>query len=100
MSSPRIPYVGRDLALLEHLQSDLRDCQIVRAPTAYTARPLITGINYALLLFDEELPDATGLELAGFACSLAHRQCTPFIIIKKPHDFESLVRDIVQLLAG
>jgi DNA-binding response OmpR family regulator len=100
MSSPRILYVGRDHALIERLRGELEDYRIIRSPNASIARPLIEGINYALLLFDEELPDATGLELAEFACSLAHRQGTPFIIIKKPDDFESLVRDIMDLLAG
>jgi hypothetical protein len=100
MPSPRILYVGRDHALIEHLQGELADCRIIRSPSAFIARPLIEGINYALLLFDEELPDGTGLELAEFVCSLAHRQDTPCIIIKKPHDFELLVRAIMDLLAG
>jgi DNA-binding response OmpR family regulator len=100
MSSPRILYVGSDLALLEHLQAQLRDCRIVRAPTASIARLLIEGIDYALLLFDEELYETTGLELAEFAYSLANKQRMPFIIIKKTDDFELLVRDITQLLAG
>jgi DNA-binding response OmpR family regulator len=100
MSSPRILYVGRDLTLLEHLQGELGDYRIIRSPSASTARLLIEGIDYALLLFDEELPDTTGLELAEFAYSLANRQHTPFIIIKKTDDFEFLVRDISHLLAG
>jgi hypothetical protein len=78
----------------------LGDCRIIRSPSASTARTLIEGINYALLLFDEELLDGTGLELAEFVGSLEHRQCTPFIIVKQPSDFELLMRDIVQLLAG
>jgi len=100
MSSPRILYVGSDLTLLEHLQAELRDCKIVRSASGSTGRTLIEGINYALLLFDEELLDATGLELAEFAYSMAHRQDTPFLIIKQSSDFELLVRDIRQLLAG
>jgi hypothetical protein len=100
MSSPRILYVGRDLRLLEHLQGELGDCRIVRSPNASIAHPLIEGINYALLLFDEELLDGTGLELAKFVCSLARRRCTPFMIVKKSSDFELLVRDIMRLLAG
>jgi hypothetical protein len=84
----------------KHLQAELGDCRIIGSPSAFVARPLIKGINYALLLFDEELPDTTGLELAEFAYSLAHRQGTPFIIIKQPSDFEALVRDIRQLLDG
>jgi DNA-binding response OmpR family regulator len=100
MSSPRILYVGHDLALLAHLQAELRDCRIVRSPSASLAHLLIESINYSLLLFDEELPDTTGLKLSEFACSLANGQCTPFIIIKQPSDFEFLVRDIRRLLAG
>jgi DNA-binding response OmpR family regulator len=100
MPSPRILYVGSDLALFEHLQAQLGDYRIVRAPAASIARLLIEGINYALLLFDEELYDTTGLELAEFAYSLANRQHTPFIIIKKTDDFELLLRDISHLLAG
>jgi len=100
MSSRRILYVGSNHALIKHLQGVLADCRIIRSPIASIARALIEGINYTLLLFDEELPDATGLELAEFARSLAHRQGTPFIIIKQPSDFESLVRAIMDLLAG
>jgi DNA-binding response OmpR family regulator len=100
MSSRRILYVGSDHALFAHLQGELEDYRIIRSPIASIARSLIEGINYALLLFDEELPDATGLELAEFVCSLAHRQDTPCIIIKKPDDFELLVRDIMDLLDG
>jgi DNA-binding response OmpR family regulator len=100
MFSRRILYVGSDHTLLEHLQGELADCRIIRSPIASIARSLIEGINYTLLLFDEELPDGTGLELAEFACSMAHRQDTPFIIIKQPCDFESLVRDIRRLLGG
>jgi DNA-binding response OmpR family regulator len=100
MSSPRILYVGSDLALLEHLQAQLGDYRIIRSPNASTARLLIEGINYSLLLFDEELTDGTGFELAGFVCSLMHRQRTPFIILKKLYDFELLLKDITNLLAG
>jgi FixJ family two-component response regulator len=100
MPSRRILYVGSDHALIERLQGELRDCRIIRSPSAFIARPLIESINYALLLFDEELPDATGLKLAEFVCSLSHRQCTPFIIVKQPSDFELLVRAIMDLLAG
>jgi DNA-binding response OmpR family regulator len=100
MSSPRILYVGHDLALLKHLQAELRDCRIVRTTSASLAHTLIESINYSLLLFDEELPDTTGSELAKFACSLADGQCAPFIIIKQPSDFELLVRAIWHSLAG
>lgn len=97
MSSHRILYVGNNLALLAHLEAKLQDCQIVRCPDGYTARLFIAGINYSFLLFDEELPDATGLDLAEFSCSLAREVCTPFIIIKKPDTFEFLTTSIMQI---
>jgi hypothetical protein len=53
-----------------------------------------------LFLFDEELSDGTGLELAEFACSLTDKQSAPFILIKRPDNFELLVRTIMDLLAG
>jgi hypothetical protein len=100
MSSRRILYVGQNLALFAHLEGALRDCQVVRCPGDSTVRALIAGINYALLLFDEELPDTTGAELAEFSCSLPRRPCTPFIIIKESDDFELLTRAIMEVLAA
>jgi DNA-binding response OmpR family regulator len=97
MSSRRILYVGNDLALLAHLECELRDCRVVRSPDGFHARAFIKGINYALLLFDEELPDTTGVELAEFSCSLARTACTPFIIVKKGDSFELLVRAIMEV---
>jgi DNA-binding NtrC family response regulator len=99
MPSHRILYVGNDLALFAHLEGELRDCQVVRSPGDSTVRSFIKGINYALLLFDEELPDTTGAELAEFSCSLPRRPCTPFIIIKESDDFESVVRAIRHIFA-
>jgi DNA-binding response OmpR family regulator len=100
MSSRRILYVGHNLALLAHLEARLEDCQIVRCPDGYTARLFIAGINYSLLLFDEELPDTTGGELAKYACSMARTQYTPFIIIKQSDNFESLASAIMQIFAA
>jgi hypothetical protein len=100
MSSHRILYVGYNLALLNYLQANLADCTIVRAPYDLTVRSLIKNINYSLLLFDEELTDTTGSELAEYVCSLEREPCTPFIIIKKADSFESLAQAIIEVLAS
>jgi DNA-binding response OmpR family regulator len=100
MPSHRILYVGNDLALLAHLESTLRDCQVVRCPGDSTVYALIAGINYALLLFDEELPDTTGAELAEFSCSLARTACTPFIIVKKGDSFDLVAKAIKEVFAA
>jgi DNA-binding NtrC family response regulator len=100
MSSHNILYVGHNLALLKYLQSNLRDCRVVRSPGDSTVRGLIKNINYSLLLFDEELPDTTGVELAEYACSLERQPSTPFIIIKKGDSFESLAKAIMEVFAA
>lgn len=114
MSSHRILYVGRDHTLLQSLQDALKDCRIVRSPSGRDARFLIESeINYSLLLFDEELSDTTGLELAHLARGARHRERTPIIILsasearcvgagvflEKPDDLKLLVSAIKQLLA-
>jgi DNA-binding response OmpR family regulator len=99
MPSRRILYVGHNLALFIYLQRILGDCRIVRAPGDSTVRALIAGINYSLLLFDEELPDVSGLELAEFSCSLTREVFTPFIIFKKTDSFESVANAIMQIFA-
>jgi DNA-binding response OmpR family regulator len=100
MSSHSILYVGHNLALLAHLRGELGDYRVIRCPVGSQARTLIAAINYSLLLFDEELPDATGSELAEFSCSLARSPCTPFIIVKNPCDFESLARAVMEVCAA
>jgi hypothetical protein len=99
MSSHRILYVGYNLALLAYPQDKLRDYRIVRGIGNSTVRGFIERIHYSFLLFDEELPDTTGVELAEYACSLERQSCTPFIIIKKADSFESIASAIVQILA-
>jgi CheY-like chemotaxis protein len=42
---------------------------------------LAGGVAYALLLFDNDLPGATGLELTRYARSLASYRTTPIIIL-------------------
>jgi CheY-like chemotaxis protein len=100
MPSRRILYVGYNEALLIYLQRNLADCKIVRSPGDPTVWGLIKNINYSLLLFDEELPATTGLELAEYARSLEREPCTPFIVIKKADSFESLASAIMQIFAG
>jgi CheY-like chemotaxis protein len=72
--------------------------------------------HYDLILLDEELPGASGLELTNLARSLPHRQATPIIIfsatnretaardagadafLRKPQDILALVPTINRLL--
>ncbi len=72
--------------------------------------------RYGLLLLDNELPCASGLELLRHARMLPHLQCTPVVIIsatdcerealraganaflKKPDDINQLVSTIARLL--
>lgn len=96
--SQRILYVGHDFALLKFLRETLAECSIVRAPTGSVARLLIDKLNYVLLLFDEVLPDTTGLVLACFTRELTHREHTPIIVVKRSDEFASLARAIMRLL--
>lgn len=83
-SQHRILYVGNDLALFHSLSDALSDCQIVRCPSGCLFYILIESkIEYALLLFDEDLPDITGVELAQLARKLKHRATTPILILSK-----------------
>jgi hypothetical protein len=99
MPSRRILYVGHDLDLLMYLRRKLPDCRIVRSPGDSTVRILIASVNYSLFLCDEELPYTTCGELAEFNCSLERQPCTPFIIIKKADDFESIAQAIMEVFA-
>jgi DNA-binding response OmpR family regulator len=99
MPSHRILYVGRDLTLLNFLNSTLKDCFVVRSLGGSDARLLIeSNINYSLLLFDDELLDMTGADLAQFARRLAHCEHTPIVIFEKSDNLKSLVDGIVRLL--
>jgi DNA-binding response OmpR family regulator len=115
MASHRILYVGRDHTLLYFLRDTLKktDDTIVRAPSGRESHCLIhSNINYSLLLFDDDLPDMTGLDLAQFTRKLKHRKTTPIIILskdkarglvaglhfEKPYDFTLLVKTITHLL--
>jgi CheY-like chemotaxis protein len=106
MSSPqrqhRILYVGNNYALLKLLHNAFTqiDCRIVRCPTGSISRTLLqSNINYSLLLFDDQLPDTTGLKLKHLARQLPHRQRTPIIILKKSDEHNPLVETILKTLA-
>jgi DNA-binding response OmpR family regulator len=85
MAAPhRILYVGNDLTLFKSLSDALSDCQVVRCPGGRLFYTLIeSNINYALLLFDDELPDITGVELAQLTRKIKHRATTPIVILSK-----------------
>jgi DNA-binding response OmpR family regulator len=96
----RILYAGNDLSLLKFLREILEDCQMMRCPNGAQARLFIKEIKYSLLLFDEQLPDATGRELTAFARESARIELTPSIIIKKSADYDVLARDITRIIAA
>ena len=100
-----ILYVGKNYALLKALQDRLADldCMVVRHPAdgLSTARLLIgSDIPYEVLLFDELMVGAAGVELARFALSLPHREGTPIFIVKEADDVPALADGVRQLLAG
>ena len=79
----KVLYVGTNHALASWLKTVLadKDCFLDYCPAAWLARSLLEhDIYYSLCLFDE-LPDATGAELAEFTRTLAHRKTTPIILI-------------------
>ena len=115
MASHHILYVGRDLALTAFLKDELKrlDCFVVRCPDGRGARLFIeSDIKYSLLLFDDELPDMTGLALAHFTSERAHRMRTPIVILstekargmvaglffEKPYDVGSILETITARL--
>jgi DNA-binding response OmpR family regulator len=62
------------------------------------ARILIRSINYSLLLFEHELPDTTGAELAQFTRALPHREQTPIILISASEREACVVETVARLL--
>ena len=102
----RILYLGTKRALLvQALNRELKElsCFASYVPAPWLARAFIESDNeYALFLFDEELPETTGAELARFARSLPHRARTPSIVVPadvKPAGSSHLVETIKRLLA-
>ena len=82
----KVLYVGRDLNFVKFLRERLkgRDCDLDYCPALWLAHLLLKSETYyALCLFDE-LPDATGAELAQYARSLPQRRCTPMIVVSDP----------------
>jgi DNA-binding response OmpR family regulator len=80
----RLLYVGHELNLLKSLQDALKaeGWFVVRCPGGSLARVLLESeIHYDLLIFDDELPSTSGLELVGLARSLEHRALTPIILL-------------------
>ena len=79
---------------------------------------LAGGAHYDLLIFDNDLPGATGLELIEYARLLPHLRRTPIIMfsaspceaearraganifLKKPDDIRALVDTVKRLLEG
>ena len=101
MPSPRILYVGHDLNLLKFMQDELKDCRVVRCTGGITSRSFIKSeINYALFVFDEEMPEMSGQVLTAFARGLAHREDTPVVIFKPSDDFSEIVKTIIRSLGG
>ena len=94
----RILYVGDDLTLLKFLQDTLRTCRIVRAPGGSVVRTLIKGISYSLLLFEPEMTDTTGIELAQFARALPHRRRAPILMLSTDRDGRVAGRDAVKIV--
>jgi DNA-binding response OmpR family regulator len=107
----KILYAGNDLALPKSLANALNGFQIVRAPDENTSRLFLKhGLDYALILADETLPDGAGLALALYARSLARYARTPVVILSgdvrdvgervrfvRPHDHQSLSKTVREL---
>jgi DNA-binding response OmpR family regulator len=91
-------YTGTDLSLLKSLQDNFADSRIVRSPGGSVTRILIASILYSLLLFDEDLPDATGKELEAQARALPHHTRTPIITLRAGEREAKIVETVARLL--
>ena|ERR1700755_1255531 len=82
MKPAKILYAGNDLALPNILDKALSGFQSVRSPDENTARLFLKyGLDYALILADETLPDGAGLSLGLCARSLARYARTHVVIL-------------------
>lgn len=121
MSRTTILYAEDNRVLLRALK-DLLEFQGWRVEPCANGLAALRKIEgdapYALLLLDNEMPGASGLELVRRARSLAHRRDTPAVIIsasevgtearragadaflKKPDDINKVVETISRLLAA
>jgi DNA-binding NtrC family response regulator len=97
MSSHRILYVGEDITLpgLLNVALKSRDCHVVRCPDMLQARSFLRGINYSLLICDDE---SAGAEMQLFIRSPRPDKNTPVVILKKAGDADTLVTTIKQML--
>jgi CheY-like chemotaxis protein len=116
---PAILYVENNL-ILSRLVTDLLDLggwHVWRADDASTARLFLQNEQrFALLLVDNELRDASGLELVKFARTLEHRASLPVVLfsiedcereakaaganefIRKPHELYLLLDTVRRLI--
>lgn len=98
MPSYHVLYAGDDDALPVLLKDALHSHNyfVVRSPIA-TARTLIrSGIEYSLLLFDD---DSRGAELEAYARTLGHRESTPVMLIKQGENIRSLAGRIRHVIS-
>lgn len=80
----KLLYVGNDLNMMNSLRAALKaeGWFIVRCPGDSTVHALLQShIHYDLLLFDENLPNTTGTQLARLTRRLQQRKHTPIILI-------------------
>jgi CheY-like chemotaxis protein len=120
MTQATILYVEDDELLRLTVQDtlELEGYRVESCADGFAALARIDGAeHYDLLLFDNELPGASGLELLRHTLMLPRRQQTPILIIsatdcerealrsgakaflKKPDDINRLVQTIASLLS-
>src|SRR5579885_861842 len=99
MPSYHILYAGDDDALPALLKDALysRSYFVVRSPVAIARTLIRSGIEYSLLLFDD---DSSGAELEAYARTLGHREGTPVMLIKRGENFSSLANRIRHVVSG
>jgi DNA-binding response OmpR family regulator len=96
----RLLYVGADLDLFTFLQGALKDegWFVVRCCDGGMALLLLrSGIGYHLLLFDEDLPDMSGRELALRMRAIQQRRGVPLILLSAKDGAEEARRAGVSL---
>ncbi len=70
---------------------------MVRSPVGVARTFIKSDIKYSILLFDDT---AAGVELESYARTLAHRERTPIVRVKKAQGVNSLVDALARLLDG
>jgi DNA-binding response OmpR family regulator len=83
----KVLYVGRDLDFVKFLRERLKghDCYLDYCPALWHAQLLLKSETYYVLCVFDDLPDATGAELAQYARALPQRKCTPLIVVSDPN---------------